>query len=117
MKYAALAALLLAAPAQDDLAPLLNTLGSGTIEEREAAEEMLIALGIPALPALRAAAARSDGEVRARLGAAIHVLEIRSRLPAEVLDEFPDADRRIARGTLTWDGLVTMGGRSCDESP
>jgi hypothetical protein len=65
--------------ATDDvtIGKLIPQLGSKTAAERDAAQSELVNIGVHALPALKAAAAGDDPEVRARAAAAI--LAIRAR--------------------------------------
>src|SRR5262245_36005211 len=53
-------------PARDGIAHFVEQLGSARFAEREAASKALAAVGPPALPVLRAAAAGDDTEVRRR---------------------------------------------------
>ncbi len=97
---------LLALGAQDEIGALVNELKNGSIEERDAAEEKLLALGIPALPAIRRAAAAADGDTAARLQKVAEILDVRRRLPPEILAEIPGADRNLALGHLKWADLL-----------
>jgi hypothetical protein len=54
---------------------LIATLGSPSFAERERASRMLEAIGVPALPALRAATQHADLEIRRRAGALVDRVE------------------------------------------
>jgi HEAT repeat protein len=79
-----------------DADSLVETLRTGTLEERDAAEQKLLDLGEKAEPALRNAVAGSDNELKARAQDVLTVLDVRRRLGPELLKHAPGADREIA---------------------
>jgi hypothetical protein len=68
--------------ATDRAARLVKQLGHKEFERREAASRELDAIGEPALPALRAAAADPDPEVRERAGRIVRAVAARLRVAA-----------------------------------
>src|SRR3954447_6210280 len=60
------------------VAQLIEQLGSASFAERERATEELDAVGVPALEALRKAAASDDPEVRRRAGELLRKVEARA---------------------------------------
>lgn len=83
-----------AADAPEGVAKAVAQLGAAEFEDREAAVERLLAIGLPAVPALKQAVRGRDPEVVLR---AAHVLDM---LMLGINAETPEAVRKLAVGVL-----------------
>src|SRR5688572_23376827 len=91
-------ALLLLLACQDEPAGLIEKLRSENPEIRDAATQKLKELGEAARPALEKASRDHDGEVAARAGYLLRILQLKNALTPNLQKAIPSAADRLAHG-------------------